>query len=33
VQISEYGQIPIRLFEHGHPKKKIKIPASLTDHT
>jgi factor associated with neutral sphingomyelinase activation len=31
IQISEYGQIPIQLFDHPHPKKRIKIPASMAN--
>jgi len=33
IQISEYGQAPLQLFDHPHPKKKIKIPASMAQHS
>ena len=31
IQIAEYGQVPVQIFETPHPKKKIKIPTSLTN--
>jgi len=31
IQIAEYGQVPVQIFETPHPKKKIKIPSSLTN--
>lgn len=33
IHIAEYGQIPMRLFDHPHPKKRIKIPAALAQQS
>lgn len=31
IQIAEYGQVPLQLFDHPHPKKRIKIPAAMAN--
>ena len=32
IQIAEYGQVPVQIFETSHPKKKIKIPSGITSN-